>query len=212
MSLLSISDDNKHFLKLLLTPSWLSGLIMVLVGLTMSVGIIVVLSFNGSSLKQYLISWEHNRNFSNSSVQGQTNETINPTLKNSWPLIFVWGVVGLFTYAVAAAVIKFILETIEFRKEMNYVHANPRSMMVVTIEHIITRIVAAGLLVILGLKYGERILAYSISAGSISSKHISSVTGIRYIIEVFLLNVVAIYIATILLRLMFGKARLGKNT
>jgi len=46
---------------------------------------------------------------------------------------------------------------------------------------------------------------------SISAKHISSATGVRYIVEVFLLNVVAIHIVTILLRLMFGKARLGKN-
>lgn len=177
----------------------------------MSVGIISVLSFNDSSLKQYLLSWEHNRNYSSSSSQSLSNETINPTLRNSWPLIFVWGIVGLFTYAVAAAVIKFILETIEFRKEMNYVHANVRSMLVVTVEHIVMRLIAAALLVVLGLKYADRILAYSINAGNISAKHISSATGVRYIVEVFLLNVVAIHIVTILLRLMFGKARLGKN-
>ncbi len=211
MSVLHISKEDKRFLKLLFTPSWLSGLIIVLAGLTVSVGVIVTFSFSHSSLKQYLQSWEQSRIHKSVVDVNQSSATINPTLKNSWPLIFVWGLVGLFTYAVAASVVRFILETIEFRKEMNYVHANPRSMLIVTIEHIVMRLVAAILLGMLGFEFMNKILPYAVNAASVSATNLLSVQGIGYALKSFIVTSLSVYIATILLRLMFGRARLTSS-
>src|ERR1039458_1049147 len=99
-------------MRAVLAPSWLSGLVVVLSGLIVTAGAIITFSLNNSAFKQDLIGWEQSHANTGLSVTGQSLQPVNPTLANSWPLILVWAVVGLVTYIIAAAIIRFILETI----------------------------------------------------------------------------------------------------
>src|SRR5471030_626202 len=129
MKLPRLTIEDRRFLKNVLSPSWLSGLLVVLAGLVVTGGAIITFSLSHSTFKQNLISWEQSQTHTSAVISGQSSATINPTIANSWPLIFVWGVVGLFTYAVAASIIRFILETIAFKKQLDYVHADAHSML-----------------------------------------------------------------------------------
>jgi hypothetical protein len=208
MKIHKLSSDDRHFLRQVLSPSWLSGLIIILAGLVVTGGAITTFSLSHSAFKQDLIDWEHAQTKSSIIVPVQSSETSKPTIANSWSLIVVWGFVGLFTYAIAASIIRFILETMAFRRQMDYVHANPRSMLKNAIEHIVMRLMATGLLAMLVLLSIHRILPYAINASGISATHILSVKGIWYALISFIVTTLCIYVGSILLRLMFGRARL----
>jgi len=180
---------------------------MVLVAILVTGGSMVTFGLNHSAFKQDLIGWEQSHTDS-LSITGQSTQSVNPTLENSWPLILVWAGVGLLTYTVASSIVRFILESIEFRRELNYVHANRKSMVAVTLEHLFMRLVSAILLLILILLFVYHVLPYAISAAQASAGHALSSTGIRGAVFSFVLTMLCLYFATILLRLSIGKARI----
>lgn len=179
-----------------------------MVGLVLTGGVIITFSLSHSSFEQYLNNWQQTHAIAGSSTSTESTELSTPTFGNSWPLIIVWGVVGLVTYAVAASVVRFILQTIAFSKEMDFIHANPRSMIKVTIEHMAMRLVAAALLVALALFFTNQILPYAITASRTSASDVGTFTGLGYAILSFLLTTICTYAGMVLLRLSFGKARL----
>jgi hypothetical protein len=201
-----ISDEDQHFLKAVLAPSWLSGLVMVLAALIVTGGAITTFSLNHSGFKQDLIGWEQGHTNS-LSISGQSTQAVSPTLANSWPLIIVWAGVGLITYTVAVSIVRFVLQTIEFRRQLDYVHADRTSMLEVTVEHLVTRIVAAILLLMTVLLFVYHLFPDAISAGQTSAADKISIDGVKYAAFAFALTVICTYFATVFLRLAIGKAR-----
>jgi len=189
-----------------LAPSWLSGLVIVLAALIVSGGAIITFSLNHSAFKQDLIGWEQGH--SNSlSITGQSTQAVSPTLANSWPLILVWAGVGLITYTVAASIVRFVLETIEFRRQLDYVHADRVSMLEVTVEHLATRVVASLMLLMTVLLFVYHLFPDAISAGRTSAADKLSIGGLKYAAFAFIITAICTYFATVFLRLSIGKAR-----
>jgi hypothetical protein len=206
--MLKITSEDRHFLRAVLAPSWLSWLVIILAALIVTGGAVLTFSLNHSGLKQDLIGWEQNHNTNTLSASGQSTQSVAPTLANSWPLIIVWAGVGLLTYSVAVSIVRFILESIQFRRQLEYVNADPRSMLEVTVEHLVTRIVASVLLLLLVLSFIYHMLPYTISVARISANGLLTVTGSRDVATSFLLTAVFAYFANVLLRLSLGKARI----
>ncbi len=198
--------EDQHFLRKVLSPTWISGLIIVLSAILVTGGAMVTFSLSHSAFKQDLIGWEQSHTDS-LSITGQSTQSVTPDLQNSWPLILVWAGVGLLTYTIASSIVRFILETIEFRRELNYVHANRRSMLAVTLEHLFMRLASAILLLLLILLFVYHVLPYAISAAQASAGHIFTVDGVRNAIFSFIFTMLCVYFATVLLRLSIGKAR-----
>ncbi|HVA10633.1 MAG TPA: hypothetical protein VNG32_00505, partial [Candidatus Dormibacteraeota bacterium] len=134
------------------------------------------------------------------------------TLANSWPLILVWAVVGLVTYVIAAAVIRFILETVQLKRQLDYVHSNPRLMVEYIVEHLVMRLIAGLLLVMLVLLFVYHTLPYVISASRTSVGYSWSLNGARYAAISFILTALCTYAGSILLRLTLGKKRVFQRS
>jgi hypothetical protein len=207
MKMIQITTEDKHYLRAVLTPSWLSGLAVILAGLIITGGAILTFSLNNSAFKQDLLGWEQSHTSTGLSVTGQSLTPVSPTLSNSWPLIIVWALVGVATYVIAASITRFIIETIQFRRQLDYVHANPRTMVENIIEHLAMRLVAVGLLAILVIVFIYRTLPYVIGAGQASAAYAWNLSGARYAATSFILTVLCTYAASILLRLSVGKTR-----
>ena len=175
------STEDRRFMRAVLGISWLSGLSIILAALIVTGGAILTFSLNNSAFKQDLLSWEHSHVSKTISISGQSTQTVNPTLANSWPLILVWAVVGLAIYVIAAAIVRAVIGTIEFERELDYIHAKPISMLKSIIEHLVTRVVAGILLVTLVLLFIYHTLPYVISACRTSvSNNIWTLQGIHY--------------------------------
>jgi uncharacterized membrane protein len=205
--MLKLTSEDEHFMRAVLTPSWLSGLVIALAGIVITGGAILTFSLNHSAFKQDLLGWEQSHTNSSLSVTGQSTQAVTPTLANSWSLILIWAAVGLITYIVAASIVRAIMETMEFRRELDYVHANPRSMLTNVIEHLVMRFIAGVLLVLLLILFVYHTLPYVISASRTSATNLVSVSGARYAAVAFLITALCTYAGSILLRLTLGRKR-----
>lgn len=203
-----LTAEDRHFLTEVLKPSWLSGLVIICAGLIVSIGSIITFSLSHSSFKQELLSWQQSRTHAALPLIGQSTQTVNPTIQNTWPLILLWALVGLVIYVIAASIVRLILQIIEFRKELDYVHANRRSMVRTTVEHIFMRLIAAILLISLGLLFIDRILPFAVSESSTAQAHLLSVHGGWFAFASFALTALTFYVGSVLLRLTFGKSRI----
>lgn len=206
--MIKLSAADKKHLSALLTPSGLSGVIAISIGLVVTVGVIIAFSFEQSSIQQQLIAWQEKQPQRTLTTPDQTlPENDRPSLSGSWPLLIVWGVIGLMTYMAAASIARSISNMYQLRKSLDYVHAQPQSLLQATAEHIILRLVAAGILAGLVYFFVKQILPYSISASHAAAADLLSTTGLLYGLLSFAVVVVSIHIQTIFFRLALGKVR-----
>jgi hypothetical protein len=205
--MIKLTTEDRHFLRAILAVSWLSGLVIVLAGLIITGGAIITFSLNHSAFKQDLVSWEQSHVTETLSISGQSTQTVNPTFANSWPLIVIWAIVGVLIYLLAASVVQGIIGTIEFERELDYIHANPSSMLKSIIEHLVMRLVAVLLLVTLAVLFVYHTLPYVISASRISAADLWSLHGLKYAAISFILIALCAYAGSILLRLALGRER-----
>lgn len=205
--MIKLTTEDKHFLRAVFSLSWLSGLVIILAGLAVTGGGILTFSLNHSAFRQDLVSWEQNHTSTTLSISGQSTQTVNPTLANSWPIILLWAAVGLVIYIIAASIVRAVIGTIEFERELEYIHANPRSMLENIIGHLIMRVVAALLLVTLVFLFIYHTLPYVISASRTSAANLWSLNGLHYAAISFGLTALCAYVASILLRLTLGRER-----
>ncbi len=205
----TLSETDKNHLNLLLTPSWLSGLLAVLAGLIVTVGIIVIFSLHTSGVQQQLTAWQINKPQRTLTTPDQVlAENDRPSLNESWPLVVVWAGIGLAVYAVAAAIVRSLSNAEGLRESLDYVNAHPHELLKQTVEHAALRAAAAILLAALTLTIVKKVLPYCITASHASAGDILSPVGILYMLLSFAVLVISLHIETILLRLALGRVRI----
>jgi hypothetical protein len=204
-----ISAEDSRLLKLLLTPSWLSGLVVVMAGLTISVGVIVAFEAHNSVLQQQLVSWEQTLPQPALTTPGQAVPQNNnrPTAQNSWTLLLLWSLVGLLVYGLVATMVHSIARAEGLRESLKYVHANPRTMLASTAQHLLLRSIAAVTLAGFAVAFLEKVVPYGITAAYASAADVMSLDGGLYALLSFALIAVSLHLMTILLRLALGRVR-----
>jgi hypothetical protein len=203
-----VTSKDKKMIGLLLSPSWLSALVAIIAGLIISIGVIAAFTANNSSVQQQLISWQQNQPAEEIKPFTPDPEANKPSLKNSWPLLIVWSIIGLVVYMVAGTIVHSISKAEEMRESLGYVNANRDRMIRLTAEHVVLRVLAAitfGILVALLIK---NVIPYSITAAHASAADFFSSTGVLYAILSFAIIVVTIHLQTIFLRMSLGRVRL----
>jgi hypothetical protein len=203
-----LSAEDSRLLKLLLTPSWLSGLVAVVIGLTVSVGVTVAFEAHNSQLQQQLVTWEQTLPQPVLTTPGQAVPQNNsPTAQNSWTLLLLWSLVGLLVYGLVTTIAHSIARAEGFRESLKYVHANPPTMLAATVEHLLLRVIAAVTLVGFATAFLKQIIPYGIAAAQASAGDILSLDGALYVLLSFGLIAVSLHFMTILLRLALGRVR-----
>jgi hypothetical protein len=207
-SVLKLSDEDQHAIKLLLTPSWLSGLVAIVAGLVVSFGVIIVFSLNNSALQQQLLAWEQTQPRSAMTSPYQNlPENDHPTLKGSWPLLLVWGGVGMLVYAAVAIVLHDLGRAEELRESLNYVNARPQTALATTAEHLLLRLIAFVVLVVVAIFCLRQVIPYCITAADASAADFFSLDGGLYALLSFGPIAVSLHVLTILARLSLGRSR-----
>jgi hypothetical protein len=203
------AQDRQHLLALL-TPSWLSGLLAVAAGLFLTVGVLLAFSLNNSSIQQQLIAWQANKPQPTQTLT-TPNQTLiendHPTIKGSWPLIVVWSLIGLITYTIAASVMHTIGQAEELRESLDYVNAQPRSLLIVTAEHAAMRLMAAIILIGMVTLFIKESIPYGITAAHASAADVASLSGALDALLAFAVIALSIHLQAIFVRLALGRLR-----
>jgi hypothetical protein len=206
--MIRISSEDRRLLGLLLTPSWLSGLVAVVLSLVISVGVIGAFEAHNSLLQQHLLSFQQSKPQRALTKPSDTlPQNDHPSLKTTWPLLLIWSLVGLLVYIMAASIIHSAGQAEDLRESLDYVNARPRAVLASTAEHIALRVVAGGLLISFTWAIWHQVIPYSITAAHASAADVLSVDGGLYALVSFALIAVSLHIDTILLRLTLGRAR-----
>jgi len=206
--MLLLQKHDKKMIGLVLTPSWFSGLLAVVIGLFITVGVIVVFSLSTSSIQHYLLSWQQSQAKPVQPVVYNPTVEQKPTIQNSWSLLLVWGVVGLIVYAISTAVIHSLDQARGIKNSLQYVNANPGAIIANAIENIVLRVVAAVALGILLAEFIKKVIPYSITAAHASAVDFFSLSGVLYAFLAFAMIVVSLHLQTVFLRLSLGKVRI----
>jgi hypothetical protein len=206
--MIRISSEDRRLLGLLLTPSWLSGLVAVVLSLVISVGVIGTFEAHNSLLQQHLLSFQQSkpqRALTKPSDALPQND--HPSLKTTWPLLLIWSLVGLLVYIMAASIIHSAGQAEDLRESLDYVNARPRAVLASTAEHIVMRVVATILFIIFTFEIWHQVIPYSITAAHASAADVWSLDGGLYALVSFVVIGASLHIDTILLRLALGRAR-----
>jgi hypothetical protein len=207
--MIKISTEDRRLIGLLLTPSWISGLVTVVAALVISIGVIIAFEAHSSLLQQHLLSWQQPASAQPVLTQPGQNLTENdhPSLKSTWPLLLIWSLVGLLVYLMVASIVHSANQAEELRESLDYVNARPHAVLASTAEHIVMRVVAVILFIIFAFTIWHQVVPYSIMASHASASDILSLDGGLYELLSFFLIAISLHIETILLRLSLGRAR-----
>ncbi len=205
--MLRLSPEDSRQLGLLIRPSWLSGLIAVVVGLVISVGVVVSFEAHNSLLQQHLVSYQDGPQPA-LTVPGQGAPVSSKSgLSSNWPLLLVWSLVGFLVYLMVASIVRFASEAEGLRESLDYVNAKPKSVIASTAEHALLRVTALILLITFTVAIWRQIIPYSITASLAGVSNLASLDGGLYALLSFLLIAVSLHVETVLLRMSLGRAR-----
>lgn len=210
--MIKLSTEDRRLIGLLLKPSWISGLVAVVLGLTVSIGVVVAFEANSSLLQQHLLAWQQNTPQPALTTPSQTvPENGRPTIQDSWPLLLLWSLAGLVVYVIAASIVHSIGQAEELRESLDYVNAKPRAALASTAEHALLRIIAGVLLIVFLVAFWRQIIPYSITAAHACEADVLSLDGGLYALLSFSLIAVGVQVLTVLLRLALGRPRVFRE-
>lgn len=208
ISMFHLDKEDSKLLGLLLSPSWLSGLIAVVCGLTITIGVITAFSFNNSSIQQQLISRQQNEPKKPLTKPGEIAPNQDKTgLRHSWPLLIIWAGIGLVVYILVAWIVHSLSDAEALRESLGYVNAKPLVTLEIAFGHFILRFVAAVGLVIMVKIFIDQVIPYSITAAHASVIEAVSPYAFLYALLSFAIVVVSLHLQTIFLRLALGRPR-----
>ncbi len=206
--MLKLSREDKKAIGLLLTPSWLSGLIAVLAGLIVCVGTIAIFHYNDTTMQKQLIGWQQSKPEKALTTPDQVlEENDKPTLKGSWPLIVVWSLTGLVVYLIAVYIVHSIETTKRFADSMDYVNSHPETVLVATAERATLRIVSFIFLLATAYLVWHKVIPYGIMAGRVAALDLISLGGILSALLSFAVVALSFHVLAVLLRLSLGRPR-----
>lgn len=206
--MIRLDNEDKQILGRLLTPSWLSGLIAIGAATIICLGTIIVFNFNNSAVQQQLTSWQQNQPTKPLTKPGEiVTADGKPHLKDSWPLLIVWGGIGLGVYVLMAALVHSLSEAEVLRESLGYVNARPLATLEIAAGHLFLRFTAFIALVLLAIIFYKEAFPYAITAAHAAAVDILSLTGILYAFLSFAMITLGLHLITIFLRLSLGRAR-----
>jgi hypothetical protein len=201
-------ENPSHFqIRLLITPSWLSGLVSVVTGLAV-IGVAALLArFSGSIVEQEVFALHSATAGAAANSRAIATSLSRNRLLDNLPLFAFWAGVGLIVYLFATHIVKAFSRAIELEQEMNYVHTKRQALIRQAMLQALIRLTALLLLIALLLLTFHKVLPSSLQgahalAASFSLPHLAAalVWAVVLAIDTSLL--------TIGLRLLFLRPRL----
>jgi hypothetical protein len=203
---------NKKLLLTFLMPSWLSATLAIVIG----VGIVVmsiVLTHVGGTVQQSLVGLHNDYSSSSIGISVQTvagNFAQNSYLNNVL-LFLLWGSVGIVVYSIVRSIAKEFSDADELVHELNYVHANRRSLIVSASLRAIVRLLAlvAWWVVFYLLTY--KLIPYTIAASHVASLNLTNGEAWERCLAAAVGCMLCIQLLTILFRLVMLRLRVFGN-
>jgi hypothetical protein len=191
----------------LLRPSWLSLLVVLVVGLLIVGGTIVTLNYKKSGVP-LLVQLQEKPPTVHDSYEVLDESFSANTLLSNLPLFIFWAAVGMIVYSFTTSSIKAMDRARDFREEMGYMHANRHRLLRTAGLRLAIRL-AVLLVWLLFISYSRNVLLpYVVAVAYASTGPVSVVACIGYIVWATFLAAFCLHLHTVLLRLLALRPRL----
>ncbi|MDB5164805.1 MAG: hypothetical protein JWL89_431 [Candidatus Saccharibacteria bacterium] len=195
----------------LLTPSWLSGLFVVVISLATVIGTIVASLYRSSDF-QYLAQLQSDKPHALANNYQTLNSGVTSNvIISDIPLFILWGGVGLIVYWCTMSLLRAFHKVEDLELEMNYVHANRHDLARQTVGTLMVRI-AVLLTWFLYLQLTIHLFVpYAIAVAYAASGALSILYGAAYLLWGIGLLAIILHVHVVLSRLLFLRPRLFGN-
>ena len=210
---LGASADNHKLFIILLTPSWLSGLVAVVASLAVMVTTVMALHFPGSSLQ--LLLDDHKGNTSPSLSTGSlavSNNFSSNQLINDIPLFVLWGCVGLLVYSLIISTANTLGGAGELMAELNFTHVKRWRLLGQELGRLLIRVIVLVGWVLFTEITVHTILPYVIALTQFASSAVGVMNTVLDAALAFVVLTACLHLHVILLRLLMLKPRLFGQT
>jgi hypothetical protein len=191
----------------LLAPSWLSGLLSVIVGLAVVAGTVAALHYNGSNI-QLLQQTQANQPHAISKNSDSLNDgfTANQFISDI-PLLILWAGVGLIAYSLTMQIIKIFTRAVNLEQEMNYVHTDRHQLLRQTLLRFSLRVLIL-LTWLLYIRFTIHVLVpYVIALAYAGSGGLGWLADAGYLLGATGLMIIGCHLHAIMLRLILLRPR-----
>ncbi len=194
----------------LLTPSWLSGCLTLLVCLAVVSGTVAMLRYQGSSWQ--LLLAEQQRSSLSMNLTTLESRVDSNRLVSNLPLLIFWAGIGLIVYFLIMAVADAFRHVVELEQEIQYVHADRGRMIRQALLHVALRI----FFLIIWVPYIQLtlhlLLPYVIALAYAGSGELGWLYNSAYLVGAVIIGFLSLHLHVILARLLAFKPRIFGQT
>jgi hypothetical protein len=201
----STTNIDLTLFRILLTPSWLSGLVDISIGVLLTAVTIVATIYQTSSIRLDYLQYQAGH-------VASTYESVNNRLSennfiSNLPLLIFWSLVGLIVYLFAANIFTAIHNTAELRTELQFVHTDRKKILWTALVHLLIRVCVLIIWVIYILFFIHHIFPYCVASAIAASGHDGFLMNAEYALVGTIVMVAALHLHAILMRLLLLKPR-----
>lgn len=201
----STANIDSRLFRILLTPSWLSGIVDVVFSLALSLGTILMSNYQTSSIRLDFLDYQAGH--ITYTYQRVGNALSANAFIGNLPLLIFWSLVGLVVYLFVSNIFAAINNTAELKDELDYVHVDRKELIWTAVMHLGLRIAILGVWIVYILFFIHHLLPYCIAASLAASSHFSSLQNAVYITLAVVVMTIGLHINTVLLRLLLFRPR-----
>jgi hypothetical protein len=193
-----------------LAPSWFSGIFVALISLCLCIGTIVISHYQTSSIRVDFLTYQAGQ--ITSSYHKVSNNLSSSSFFGNLPLLIFWSLVGLIVYLFVVNLFAAIRNTADLTSELKYVNADRRSLLWVSAEHLLVRLVVLGFWVFYIKFFFHHILPYCIAVSLVGSSQSNLLLGGGYTLLAVVVMWAALHVNVVLLRLLLLRPRIFSDS
>jgi hypothetical protein len=213
MALTSGASGTTKLIAVLLSPSWSSGILTVLITLLV-VGGTILLAHIGGATQQSLLGLH--TVYRHSSIGTSTNTVgkhlSSNTIFNNGILFVLWGSVGLVVYSVVQGMANELKNTDDLLRELKYVHIDRHKVVFEAVLRGVIRFAALAAWWILAWLMLHKIFPYAIATAHISAYNLANTQDWFRTVLSLVYCLLSIHALIVLVRLIVLRPRLTGNS
>lgn len=195
-------------IRLLITPSWISGFISITGALIIVAGALWIAFASSNRLNQDIFAVHSVANGVASSYQNVATNLSNYKIANELFFIAFWAGVGIVAYIFVAQLIKALSAAVDIEQEYHYVNAQRRSLLTEAILRLGIRLGALLVWLLIIILTFHKVLPLDLASARDLIQHFS-LNALLKIVAVFVLIVIDFSTQTICLRLLYLRPRMS---
>ncbi len=201
-------DIDTEKIRMLLTPSWLSGSIAFVCSLLLTFSVILISLYQSSSIRVDFLSYQESQLLD---TYHKVNNSLSAnSIIGNLPLLLFWSLIGLIVYIFVSNLFTAIYHTAELKDELEYVHVDRRKLLISAVSRLLIRVGVIIIWILYFIFFIHYVFPYSIASALASiSEH--GLQGISYGFLSIFVMFVSLHLFTVFFRLVLLRPRVFSN-